>query len=208
MKQPILETERLILRSPRMSDWGDLVKGIGDFEIAKHLAAPPYPYKKKHAIGWINKKIKEAKEKEKTGYTFVIELKSEKKLIGCIDLMHIDYINGLSETGSWINKKYQRKGYISEAKIAVNEFAFNTLKLRRLESRIFSENNASNATQKSAGYKYEGTRKKRVICKATGKIHDESIYGLLKEDWKKNLPKLKKHLNDKIKKLDKEENKK
>src|SRR3989339_394111 len=134
MKQPILRTERLILREPKLSDWKDLVEGIGNFEVAKHLVGPPYPYKKKDAEWWIKKKIKEAKEKEKTSYTFFIELKSAKKLIGVIDLMKIDRVNGLSETGSWINRKYQRRGYITEAKIAVNEFAFNKLKLRRLES--------------------------------------------------------------------------
>lgn len=202
-----IETERLILREPKISDWKDIVEGIGDIKVSKHLAVVPFPYTKKDALWWINKKIKASKEKEKKEYPFSIELKKEKKIIGAINLVNINKSYKIAETGSWINRKYQRKGYITEAKIAVNEFAFNKLKLRKLETGVSAENIASNETQKKMGYKYEGRRIKRVLCKATGKIHDENLYGLMKEDWKKNLPKLKKHLKDKIKRLDVEEKK-
>ena len=74
---------------------------------------------------------------------------------------------------------------MTEAKIAVNDFAFDKLKLRRLNSDVFTDNKASNATQLKMGYKLEGTQRKAVKAKASGKIHDENIYGLLKEDWKK-----------------------
>ena len=40
------------------------------------------------------------------------------------------------------------------------------------------------------GYKLEGMRRKAVRCKASGNIHDENMYGLLKEDWKKTRPSL------------------
>jgi len=117
--------------------------------------------------------------------TLFIELKTEKKVIGAIGIHRIDYFSGVGTTGSWINKKYWRNGFMTEAKIAVNDFAFNKLKLRKLNSDVFVENKASNATQNKMGYKLEGTRRKNERSKASGKIHDENIYGLLKEDWKK-----------------------
>lgn len=40
-------------------------------------------------------------------------------------------------------------------------------------------------------------RKKHLKSLATGKIHDAHLCGLFKKDWKKNLPKLKKHLKNK-----------
>ncbi|MEK6833813.1 MAG: GNAT family protein [Nanoarchaeota archaeon] len=200
-----LETERLILREPRMSDWKDIVEGIGDLEVSKNLSTVPYPYKKKDAEYWIKKTIKKWKKrgKEIESYNFLIELKSEKKVIGSIGIPMIDYKNKFCTTGSWLNKNYHKKGYITEAKIVLNEFAFNKLKMRKMETETFSENTASNATQKAVGYKMEGCRRKHHISKATGKIHDENMYGLMKEDWKKLLPKLKKHLKDRIKKLEK-----
>ncbi len=199
----ILKTQRLILRKPKISDWKDVVEGVGDLGVSRYLATAPYPYKKKDALKWLKSSIKRWAKKEKTSYPFLIELKSEKKVIGGIEIFKYEKQHKICETGSWISKKYWRKGYITEAKIAVNEFAFNKLGVRKMETGVYEENKASNATQKSIGYKYEGTRLKHHITKSTGKVHDELMYGLFKEDWKRNLPKLKKKLNEKIKKLNK-----
>ncbi|MCR4327507.1 MAG: GNAT family N-acetyltransferase [Nanoarchaeota archaeon] len=199
--QVILKTKRLILRSPRLSDTDDITEGIGNFEVCKNMSGVPYPYKKKDAKEWLNKVIKKSKMKVRESYVFMIELKKEKKVIGCLDLNKINLTDLTCQTGSWINLKYHQKGYITEAKIAVNEFAFNKLKMRKMETTVFRINKASNATQKSVGYRYEGCKIKSVVSKSTGKIYDVNMYGLLKEDWKKRLPKLRAHLEKKIKKL-------
>ncbi|MFA5777992.1 MAG: GNAT family protein [Candidatus Paceibacterota bacterium] len=185
-----LETKRLILRKPKRSDWKDVVEGIGDFDVCKNMVSVPYPYHRKDAENFIKFQIKQPEEKKPKNYNFFLELKSEKKVIGCLSVVKIDYFSGVGETGSWVNKKYWRKGYMTEAKITVNDFAFNKLNLRRLYSPVFTDNAASNATQQKMGYKLEGKMRKCVRSKATEKIHDENIYGLLKEDWKKIRPKL------------------
>ena len=185
-----LKTKRLILRKPKKEDWKDLVEGVGEYDVAKMLLVVPYPYKKKDAEEYLVKLVNRWKQKPQEDYTFFIELKSEKKVIGAIGIHRLDYFSGIGTTGSWVNKKYWRNGYITEAKIAVNDFAFNRLKLRRLNSVVFTDNKASNATQLKMGYKLEGTQRKAVKSKASGKIHDENIYGLLKEDWQKARPKL------------------
>lgn len=185
-----LETKRLILRKPKISDWKDIVEGIGEYDVAKMMVSVPYPYKRKDAEIFIKRKLKEWQQKIQPSYFFVIELKSEKKVIGAIEVFKINRFNGTGETGSWINKKYWRNGYISEAKVALNDFIFNKIKLRRLESPIFQDNMASRATQLKMGYKFEGVKRKAVRSKATGKIHNETMYGLLKEDWKKVRSKL------------------
>jgi [ribosomal protein S5]-alanine N-acetyltransferase len=178
-----LETKRLILRKPKISDWKDIIEGAGEYDVAKMTTNIPYPYKKKDAIKWINKSVKKWGNKS---YLFLIELKSEKKIIGCMEIHHLDKVSNKATTGSWINKKYWKKGYITEAKIAVNDFAFNKLKLRKLNSKVFKENKASNATQRKIGYKLEGTQRKENVNPITKKIHDVNLYGLLKEDWIKS----------------------
>jgi len=185
-----LETKRLILRKPKMSDADDIAEGIGNYDVAKMLMKVPYPYTKKNAEDFIKKRIQKWKEKDLDDYLFMIELKSEKKVIGAIGVHRIDFFNGVGTTGSWINKKYWRNGYMTEAKIVVNDFVFSKLKLRRIESNIFIENKASGATQKKMGYKFEGMKRKCAKSKASGKIHDENIWGLLKEDWVKARKKL------------------
>lgn len=195
-----LETKRLILRKPKISDWKDIVEGCNEIEVARNTASIEHPYSKKQANLFILK-IQKNWAKKDHDYVFFIELKSERKIIGGIALHDIEKNNGIAQTGSWINKNYWRKGYITEAKIAVNEFAFNKLKLRKLWTTVFTNNRASRKVHESIGYKSEGIFRKHFLSKATGIIHDANIYGLFKEDWKKKLPKLKKKLNDKIKKL-------
>ena len=53
-----IETERLILRNAKRTDWKDIVDNINDLEVSKNLAQVPYPYKKKDAINWVNHLIK------------------------------------------------------------------------------------------------------------------------------------------------------
>lgn len=178
-----LETKRLILRKPEMGDWKDIVEGCEELDVARSMSYMPHPYDKREAYKFIKKINKEWKQKEITSMQFSIELKSEKKIIGGIGLGDISKFSGTAQTGSWINKKYWRKGYITEAKVALNNFAFNKLKLRRLNSYVYKDNKASNATQKKMGYLLEGTLRKSKRCMATGIIHDQNVYGLLKEDW-------------------------
>lgn len=185
-----LKTKRLILRKHKKSDWKDLVEGLGNYDVSKMLGSVPYPYTRKKAEEYIQKRAKKWKEKPITDYVFVIELKSEKKVIGSIGLHKINFFNKVGTTGSWINKKYWGKGYVTEAKIALNDFAFNKLKLRRLESNVFVSNKASNAVQLKIGYKLEGTKRRCIKSLVTGKIYDENIYGLMKEEWKKKRPSL------------------
>ncbi|MEK6926113.1 MAG: GNAT family protein [Nanoarchaeota archaeon] len=194
-----IETKRLILRPPKLSDWKDIVEGAGDVQVSKMTAAIPHPYSKKDADWWINDVLKKWKKKKKDNYTFMIELKEQNKLIGATDIHKIDFINKKANTGSWINRRYWRRGYILEAKIPVIDFIFNKLKLRRIETQAFVENKASNSMSKKLGFKFEGTKRKSIVCKATGKIHDENIYGLLKKEWEKIRSKLTKDLNKKIK---------
>lgn len=183
-----LETKRLMLRKPKKSDWKDLVEGVGEFDVAKMITTVPHPYHRKDAESFIKKLIKQWDSKE--NYTFFLELKSENKVIGGIAISNISYLNGTASTGSWVNKKYWKKGYMTEAKIAVNDFAFNDLGLRRLDSSVFTSNKASNATQQKMGYKLEGVKRKSHKSSSTGKIHDANMYGLLREDWKKARGKL------------------
>ena len=194
-----LETKRLILRKPKLSDWKDLVEGLNDRKVVKNLKSVPYPYRKKNAIKYLKYAIKEWGKKNKNNYIFYIELKSEKKVIGETGLYWVSKEHSKCGTGSWINRKYWRKGYILEVKIPVLDFAFNELKLRKIGTSAYKGNKASNNMSKKLGFKFEGIRKKSLVTLSDGKIHDDVLYGLFKKDWKKIRPKLVKQLKAKIK---------
>jgi RimJ/RimL family protein N-acetyltransferase len=110
-----LKTKRLILRKPKKGDWRDITEGVGEYDIAKMLTKVPYPYKEKDAREFITKEIKKWQKVVKNDYAFSIELKLEKKIIGGIGIHGIKHFDQIGTTGLWINKKYWRQGYSTEA---------------------------------------------------------------------------------------------
>ncbi len=186
----ILETKRLILRPPVLKDAKEIFEGFSNFNVRKHISPAPNPYTLNNSKEYIKSSIKNYKKTKIEKYNFILELKESKKVIGCVSLS-IKWNNLVGSTGAWINESYWKKGYITEAKIAIHDFAFNKLKLRRIESSTQKENVASRTALQKLGFKKEGLKRKAVICNTTKKIHDECIFGLLKEDWKKARKKIK-----------------
>jgi RimJ/RimL family protein N-acetyltransferase len=118
-------------------------------------------------------------------YDFAIELKSERKVIGGISLERINHIHGTAGGGIWINARYHAMGYGREAFGEKIRFAFQDLKLRRLENGFFKGNSPSLEMQRKFGYQLEGVRRKAFRCMADGKLKDEYVMGLLKQEWKR-----------------------
>ncbi len=176
-KDTVIETERLILRQWQMDDIEAMVEGLNNINVTKWLAGAPYPYTKQDAINFIQKTI------NNNLYNFAIVLKSENKVIGGTQLTNIDLNNGTAGGGIWLNEKYQGHGYGTEAFGARIKYAFEVLGLRRLENGYFKDNERSHKMQLRFGYKDEGIRRQRFLSKATGKLEDEYITGLLKDEW-------------------------
>lgn len=183
MKNIILETERLLLRKPAVADFEDLHEGVDNMNVAKHISSMPHPYSLENVRDYYGANIKKWDSGNPKDILFVIELKSEEKVIGCFGIHDIDYKNETANTGSWINEKYWRNGYMTEAKIAGNTFAFNELGLEKLVSHVFTDNVASDATQKKMGYEFDETKKDDCKCLATGEMHDVNYYHLTKSKW-------------------------
>lgn len=173
----IIETERLILRQYKLEDVNDMVEGLNNLNVTKWLQGAPYPYTIKDAEYFINKSINEKL------YNFAIVLKSENKVIGGTQLTNIDFHNGTAGGGIWISEKYWGHGYGTEAFGARIKYAFEVLGLRRLENGYFKENEKSHKMQLRFGYKDEGIRRQKFISRGSGKIEDEYITGLLKDEW-------------------------
>lgn len=180
-----LETKRLILRDWRNGDQKDTIEGINNLNITKWLLVVPYPYTKRDADWWIGHCKKKQKKGIREGYSLAIELKSEKKVIGGISLDHVDTFQGNASIGYWIAEPYWKQGFGSEALGELLKFAFNKLKLERVEAGVVVGNPSSGKLLEKFGAKQEGLKRNAIRCKADGIIKNEYVYGLLKEDWRK-----------------------
>jgi ribosomal-protein-alanine N-acetyltransferase len=162
-----------------------LIEGLTNFKVSRYLAKVPHPYKKKDALWWINNCNKNWRKKKKESYIFNIELKSEKKLIGGIDVHEINYFDSTGDIGYWLNEKYWRKGIISEALIKLIDFAFKKLKINRLTILAYVGNKASNAVAKKFRFKFEGREREAARSLAAKKVYDVNKYSLLRREWPK-----------------------
>jgi len=180
-----LTTKRLILRDLKLSDNKDIQNNVNNLKISKYLLVVPYPYSLKDAEWFIKDTIRKSKRKKRVSYQLGVEYKNNKGIIGVIGLTSIDNLNGTAKIGYWLGEKHWRNGVMSEAVSEIINFAFKKLRLRKISVDAFIHNKASNGLLKKLGFKKEGVLRKHYLCKATNKIQDANLYGLLKSEWRK-----------------------
>lgn len=90
-------------------------------------------------------------------YSFAIWL--ERQLIGQISLGGVIYgaMRG-GHIGYWIDKNFINRGYTTRAVEALTQYAFEELKLHRIEINLRPENTASQRVAEKAGFILEGAR--------------------------------------------------
>lgn len=140
----------------------------------------PYPYTEKDAKNFIEQA---KKQDEKIKISLAIVLKENNKVIGGTEIRNINKKDGTAGGGIWLNEKYQKNGYGTEAFSAKIKFCFEELGLRRIENGYFKGNDKSHNMQLKLGYKDEGIRRKGFLCLATNEYVDECITGLLKDEF-------------------------
>ena len=86
-QQPILTTERLLLRPFKLADAPEVQRLAGDRAIADTTVAIPYPYPDGVAEDWISKHANWFAEGKQV--TFAITRKLDDALIGAINLMEV-----------------------------------------------------------------------------------------------------------------------
>jgi len=178
-QQPVLETERLILRPFEMSDAAQVRKLAGDRAIADTTLGIPHPYLEGMAEEWISGH-RETYDSGK-GATFAVTLKGGGCLVGSISLMSM--IPGhQAELGYWIGQPFWNRGYGTEAAIEVARFCFEQLGLKRLHAMCFARNPASAKILLNLGMKHEGRRRRHV--RKWDVPEDLDLYGLLLEEWR------------------------
>lgn len=177
----VIEGNRIILRSWQDDDAEAIIDGLNNIEVSKWLATVPYPYDMEEARKFLNF-CKEA-DKGSSDIMLAIVIKETNEVIGGVSIQRINRRNGTAGGGIWLNAKYQKNGYGTEAFSLRAKFCFDVLGLRRLENGYIVGNEKSAKMQEKIGYKYEGLKRKQILCMATGEIVDECITGLLKEEF-------------------------
>ena len=172
-----LKTGRLFLRELKEEDLPELVRLVDNINVSRFLALVVNPYTEEDGKWFINHCKEESEKDPRENYEMVIEF--EGKLVGIVSITKIDHFDETGSIGYWLGEEYWRNGIMFEAASEMLRFAFEDLKLRRMNCTAFIQNEGSNHLIKKLGFEFEGVRKENIKAKSTGKVHDSNIYGLL-----------------------------
>lgn len=174
---PTLETSRLRLRPYRPEDAADLVHHLSDRRIADGTLNVPHPYPPERAtefLGELGPRHAGGK-----GVAWAITRASDGALIGGIGLV-LTMAHHRAELGYWVAVDAWGTGIASEASRAVLDYAFDVLKLHRVDAHHYVENPASGAVMRKLGMQYEG--RVRGMVWRDGVPRDLELYAILRND--------------------------
>ena len=140
-----MRTERLFLRPLFPEDWREVYRGIADFDVVSMLARAPWPYRPIDAQAFCRKPA------PKGALKFVVTLPelSGAPVIGMIGIE--PFGENAHELGYWIGKKWQGRGYATEAARGALAIA-DALGVERVEAGHYLENPASGKVLCSVGF--------------------------------------------------------
>jgi RimJ/RimL family protein N-acetyltransferase len=175
-----LSGKKTILRPLSASDAPLFMKWMNDEKTRKFLLTR-VPVTEAAEKSWIEKNL--ALEQYPTSIIFVIETK-DGTTIGNIGLRNINWIDRNATTGTIIGEEeYRGKGYATDAKMVLLQYAFEVLGLHKIISHAFSANKKSIAYSKRCGYVVEAVNKKHIY--SNGKWVDMTTLACFYKGWKK-----------------------
>jgi RimJ/RimL family protein N-acetyltransferase len=145
---PVLETDRLILRAPKLEDAKHVVALANDKRIAENTRRIPHPYRRADAEDFITSANTPDGE-----ICFFITTRDGVPLGACGIAKHDD---SAPEIGYWLGVNHWGKGYGTEAVRALIDFAFTELEYESLCAGARVTNPASRRILEKCGFQWTG----------------------------------------------------
>jgi len=150
---PVLETERLVLRAPRLEDVKAVALQANDRRIAENTARIPHPYRLTDADDFI------ATANLGTETVFLITLRNGA-VIGACGFTQVD--RHPPEIGYWLGVKHWGKGYATEAVRALIDHIFTDLGDEAIQAAARVTNPASRRVLEKCGFQWSGAGLLRI----------------------------------------------
>lgn len=176
---PTLQTERLQLRWLIDSDVPALFDVFSDPEVMRYWGAPPFL--DETAAATLLEDIRQHFS-EKTLFQWGVVQQIDDRVIGTCTLSHLDAKNRRAEIGFALGRGHWGKGYMIEALNGLFRFAFDELKLHRLEADVDPRNGSSIRLLTRMGFEREGYMRERWLVGE--EVCDTVYFGLLAREWR------------------------
>ena len=150
VNQPVIETERFVLRPLRRSDQGLIEFYASQADVARMTTSIPHPLPPGAAEAFIAR----AQTADRIEDVWAMDgtASGEPEIMGLIGLKRLD--NEVSEVGYWVGPAFWNTGLASDAVRALVHA--NPLKNRALFASVFQDNPASARVLTNCGFQYLG----------------------------------------------------
>lgn len=180
--EPYLRSRLLVMRPPAMADYAAWAR----------LRAQSRHHLTRWEPAWSNDELSRAAFRRRIrvhqrdlrddhGYAFFIFRAIDEELVGGLTMSNVR--RGVTQSaarGYWTGEMYAGQGYMSEAVRMAADFAFDSLRLHRLEAACLPSNAASMRVLDKNGFIREGLA--RRYLKIAGEWQDHFLYALLSDD--------------------------
>lgn len=180
--RPQLRADGLILRFPVMSDYASWAELRG--RSREHLV-PWEPQWADDELSRVSYKTRlrhyERELREQVGYAFFIFRAVDGQLLGGLTLTNVR--RGVTQScaiGYWTGVSHTSRGYMTRAVKTVRSFAFEGLRLHRVEAACLPSNIASVRVLEKAGFQREGLARKYLLINGTWQDH--VLFSSLRDD--------------------------
>lgn len=174
-----LASERFSLRLLEERDAADLLTIFGDPDVVRYWSQPRWT-DERDALGMI------ARDRlafaEGSALRLGIVLRSCDRVVGTLALFNLSRANRRAEIGYALARAQWGQGLMHEALTLLVDWAFDALRLHRLEADIDPANHASARSLQRLGFQREGLLRERWIV--DGQVSDSAFHGLLAADWR------------------------
>lgn len=152
---PVLETERLVLRAPRLEDAKIVAALANDRRIAENTLRVPHPYGLADAQSFLTTANDSDDET-----VFLITVRQDAAVIGACGIARLD--GETPEIGYWLGVPFWGKGYATEAAHALVDHAFGDLRYDVLHGGARVSNPASRRVLEKCGFQWTGVGLYRI----------------------------------------------
>jgi len=174
---PTLETPRLSLRPLELKDAEQIQELFPQWEIVRHLARQvPWPYPSDGAQRFIRDIALPAMARGEAWQWTLRRKSAPAQIIGSIDLRTKENEN----RGFWLDPRWHRQGFMTEACDAVTDFWFETLKFPVLRTPKAVHNVASRRISEKQGMRLIAMEERDYV---SGRFPSE-IWEITAEEWR------------------------
>lgn len=185
---PVLRSGAIVLRAPDVRDyvaWADLRMRSRAFLKPWE---PTWPHDDLTRASF-RLRIKRYRRdiEDDHAYPYFIFHQEDGALLGGLTLSNVRRgVAQIASLGYWIGEIHARSGFMTSAISAIFPFAFENLRLHRIEAACLAENAASIALLRRCGFEEEGCA--RDYLKIDGRWRDHLLFARLEGDERQNQP--------------------